>query len=78
LTVTRRALIAALIPGLVVFGVFWLWLKMAVVTAIAAGLLWAFGSYLVTRYLYDDADAELAAWQAEAPDLAGPLDDPQP
>ena len=74
---TRRALIAALIPGVLVFSVFWLWLKMAVVTAAVAGLLWAIGSYLVTRYLYDDAEAELAAWRAEAPDLARPLGDPE-
>ena len=73
---TRRALIAALLPGLVVFAVFWFWLKMAVITALAAGLIWALGSYLVTRYLYDDAEGELAAWRDAAPDLAGPLDEP--
>ena len=74
---TRRSVVAALIPGLLVFGVFWLWLKMSVVVAGAAGVAWAIGSYLVTRYLYDEAEAELAAWRAEAPDLSGPIEEPR-
>jgi len=73
---TPRALLAALIPGIVVLGVFWLWLKISLTAAIAAGIAWAIGSYLVTRYLYDDADAELSAWREEAPDLAGPVEEP--
>jgi hypothetical protein len=73
---TPRALLAALIPGVVVLLVFWLWLKMSITTALAAGIAWALGSYLVTRYLYDDAEAETAAWREEAPDVAGPLEEP--
>jgi drug/metabolite transporter (DMT)-like permease len=74
---TPRALLAALIPGVVVLIVFWFWLKMSVTVALVAGIAWALGSYLVTRYLYDDADAELAAWREEAPDLAGPVEEPR-
>jgi xanthine/uracil/vitamin C permease (AzgA family) len=72
---TPRALLAAAIPGVVVVAVFWFWLKMPVTAAVAVGIAWALASYLVTRYLYDDADAEIAAWREEAPDLAGPVEE---
>lgn len=75
---TPRALLAAVIPGIVVLAVFWLWLKLSLTAAITAGIVWSLGSYLVTRYLYDDADAELNAWREEAPDLAGPVEEPPP
>jgi drug/metabolite transporter (DMT)-like permease len=74
---TPRALLAALIPGVVVLFVFWFWLRMSVTVALVAGIAWALGSYLVTRYLYDDADAEMAAWREEAPDLAAPVEEPR-
>jgi hypothetical protein len=73
---TPRALVAAAIPAIVVVLVFWFWLKMPVPAAIAAGIAWALGSYVVTRYLYDDAEAEIAAWRDEAPELAGPVEEP--
>jgi hypothetical protein len=37
-------------------------------------VLWAAASLVVTRVLYDDHDAELAAWREAAPDLSAPLD----
>jgi hypothetical protein len=74
---SRRALGTAILPGLVVFGVFWLWLRMSIVVAGSAGVVWSLASYLVTRYLYDDADAEIAAWRADAPDLSGPVEEPR-
>ncbi len=72
---TRRAVLLAAIPGIVVWGVFWLWMKMPVLVAATLGVLWGIGSLIVTRYLYNDAEGELAAWRAEAPDLAGPVSD---
>jgi hypothetical protein len=72
---TVRALLAAAIPALVVVLVFWFWLKMPVTAAVAAGIAWALGSYVVTRYLYDDAEAEIGAWREEAPDLAAPVEE---
>lgn len=65
-----RALAAALLPGVIVFAVFALWLKLPLPLALAAGLLWAAASLVVTRVLYDDHEAELAAWREAAPDLA--------
>ncbi len=67
---TRRALLGAALPGLFTFIVFWLSLGVALPAAFALGVLWAAGSLLVTRLIYDDAEAEQAAWVAEAPDLA--------
>ena len=67
---TRRAVLSAAIPGVIVCAVFWIWIGVPLPAALAAGLLWSFGSLLVTRFLYDDAEGELAAWRAEAPDLA--------
>jgi multisubunit Na+/H+ antiporter MnhB subunit len=69
-----RALAAATVPGLIVFGVFFFWLGLAAPLALAAGVLWAAASLVVTRVLYDDHDAELAAWREAAPDLSAPLD----
>ncbi len=74
---TRRAVLAAAIPGVLVCAVFWLWMKMPVAVAATAGIVWSIGSLVVTRYLYDDAEVELAAWRAEAPDLAGPVSEPE-
>ncbi len=69
-----RALAAAMVPGLIVFLVFFFWLGLAIPLALAAGFAWAGASLVVTRVLYDDHDAELAAWHEAAPDLAAPLD----
>ena len=74
---TGRALLAAAIPGIVVCAVFWLWMMVPVPVAATAGILWSIGSLVVTRFLYDDAEGELAAWRADAPDLAGPLSKPE-
>ncbi len=74
---TRRAVLAAAVPGIVVWAVFWLWMKMPLLVAATLGVLWGIGSLIVTRYLYDDAEGELDAWRVEAPDLAGPVSDPE-
>ena len=68
---TARAFIAAAIAGFLVFAVGVAWLSLSVGTAVVAGVVWALLSLLVTRVVYDDADRELAAWTAAAPDLAG-------
>ncbi len=67
---TRRALIAAMVPAVVVFGIFWRWLDVPVIVAGALGALFACASLLVTRSVYDEAEAELEAWRRAAPDLA--------
>ena len=69
-----RALAAALVPGLIVFAVFFFWLGLPAPIAIAAGVVWAAASLVVTRVLYDGHEAELAAWREAAPDLAAPID----
>jgi len=66
---TRRALMASAIPAVIVFGIFWLWLGFAPWLAGALGLLWGVGSIVVTRAVYDDTDAELAAWREATPDI---------
>ena len=67
---THRALIAAAVPGLLVFAVAWLWLGLALWASVMAGGLWSLISLVVTRVLYDDAEPDLAAWRRAAPDLA--------
>jgi hypothetical protein len=68
---TWRALVAGLMPGLVTFLVFWQSLRLSFAVSLIIGLAWTAVSLAVTRALYDDAGAELAAWQAEASDLVG-------
>ena len=70
MTPTRRALVAAAVPGLLVFGVAWLWLGLALWASAIAGIVWSLVSLAVTRILYDDAEPDLAAWRAASPDLA--------
>ena len=65
-----RPLVAAVVPALIVVVVFRLWLGLDVVIAVLAGMLWALGSILVTRLLYDGAEEELAAFREAAPELA--------
>ena len=67
---TRRALVAAMIPAVVVFGIFWRWLDFPLWLAIGLGALWGVASLIVTRSVYDDVERELAAWRTAAPDLA--------
>ena len=67
---THRALIAAAVPGLLVFAVAWLWLGLALWASATAGFVWSLISLVVTRVLYDDAEPDLAAWRRAAPDLA--------
>jgi Mg/Co/Ni transporter MgtE len=67
---TWRALIAAAVPGLITFLVFWRLLGTAAPVAALVGLIWAVASLFVTRLLYDENDAEAAAWREQAPDLA--------
>jgi hypothetical protein len=77
---TSRAILAAAIPGLIVFSTFYFWLGLAPAVAVGAGILWTAASLLVTRVLYDDAESEMAAWRDAAPDLADsvPLGDAPP
>ena len=65
-----RPLVAALVPGLIVAAVFRLWLDLNLEIALLGGVAWAVGSLVVTRLLYDDAEDEIAAFRAVAPDLA--------
>ncbi len=67
---TRRALVAALIPAVVVFGVFWRWLDFPLWISFGLGLVWGVASLIVTRSVYDDDQRELEAWREAAPDLA--------
>jgi Mg/Co/Ni transporter MgtE len=67
---TWRALIAAAVPGLITFLVFWRLLGTAAPVAALVGVIWAVASLFVTRLLYDENDAEAAAWREQAPDLA--------
>jgi hypothetical protein len=71
---SARALVAALVPGVIVFAVFAVWLRLTLPLALAAGFLWVAASLVVTRVLYDDHEAELAAWREAAPDLASGTD----
>ena len=74
---TRRAIVAAAIPSVVVFLVFWRWLGFTLPLATVLGTVWALASLLVTRSVYDDAELELAAWRAAAPELTmGPWSAP--
>ena len=65
----RRAVLASTIPAVIIFGVCWLWLGFPLLVAIGVGLVWGFGSLLVTRAVYDDTEAETAAWRDATPDL---------
>ena len=67
---TRRALAAAMIPAVVVIGVFWRWLDFPLPIAASLGLVWGVASLIVTRSVYEDTEHEEAAWRAAAPDLA--------
>ena len=67
---TRRAFVAAMIPAVVVFAIFWRWLGFPVFLAAGLGLLFGLAGLLVTRSVYDDATEELEAWRQVAPDLA--------
>ena len=67
---TRRALVAAMIPAVVVGGIFWLWLNFPPSVAAALGGLFGVASLLVTNSVYDRADDEMLAWHRAAPDLA--------
>jgi hypothetical protein len=69
-SVGPRAIVAAVVPGVIVWAVFHFWLGLELWVAVAAGLAWALGSLIVTRLLYDDADAEIAAFRTAAPELA--------
>ena len=60
---TGRALLAASVPGVLTFLVFLFWLGVGLPAAALFGLLWGFASLLVTRVLYDDEEAETAAWR---------------
>jgi hypothetical protein len=63
---TWRAVLAAAVPGIVIFADFTLWMGFSPVFAAAVGLVVGLVALGVTRLLYDDADGELAAWaQAE-------------
>lgn len=65
-----RPIVAAVVPALIVLAVFHWWLRLPLPVAVAGGVAWAIGSLVVTRLLYDDADEELAAFRAAAPELA--------
>ncbi len=67
---TRRAVLAALIPAVVVCGIFWAWLHFPLFLAVGLGAVFWLGGLLVTRSVYDNADEELEAWRRAAPDLA--------
>lgn len=69
---TWRALIAAAVPGLITFLVFWRLLGTAAPVAALVGVIWAVASLFVTRLLYDENEAEAAAWREQAPELAVP------
>ena len=67
---TRRAFVAAMIPAVVVCGIFWRWLDFPPFLAVGFGLVFGLAGLLVTRSVYDDAAEELEAWRRVAPDLA--------
>lgn len=67
---TSRALLAAAVPGLLIFADFYLWMAFSPSFSIAVGLIVAAATLIVTRLLYDDASGELEAWRAAAPDLS--------
>jgi fatty acid desaturase len=67
---TWRALIAAAVPGLITFLVFWRLLGTSAPVAALVGAIWAVASLFVTRLLYDENELEEAAWREQAPDLA--------
>ncbi len=67
---TRRAFVAAMIPAVVVCGIFWLWLHFPLFLAAVIGAAFGLGGLLVTRSVYDDSVEELEAWRRAAPDLA--------
>ena len=64
-----RVPILAAIPALLVFLVFRFWLGLPVPVAALAGALFGVLFFVLARVLYDDAEAELAAWRQAAPDL---------
>ena len=67
---TRRALVAAMVPAVVVFGIFWSWLDFPLYLAAGLGVLWGLASLMVTRSVYEDVEHEMEAWRSAAPDLA--------
>lgn len=64
-----RALLAAGVPGLVVFADFTFWMGFSPRFALLIGAVVSLAALLVTRLLYNDAEGELAAWRAAVPDL---------
>ncbi len=66
---TRSAVLAAVIPAVIVFAVFWRWLGFPIGLSVVLGFVWSVSSLFVTRLLYDAPEAELEAWRTAAPDL---------
>lgn len=66
---TRSAVLAAVIPAIIVFAVFWRWLGFGIGMSAVLGLVWSVSSLFVTRLLYDAPESELGAWKEAAPDL---------
>ena len=56
---TRRAFVAAMIPAVVVCGIFWAWLHFPLFLAVGLGAVFGVGGLLVTRSVYDNADDEI-------------------
>ncbi len=71
---TRSAVLAAVIPAVIVFAVFWRWLGFPIGPSVVLGVIWSVSSFLVTRLLYDAPEAEIEAWREAAPDLQGEWD----
>jgi hypothetical protein len=63
-------LLAAAVPGFLIFADFYLWMAFSPSFSIAVGLTVAAATLIVTRLLYDDVSGELEAWRAAAPDLS--------
>ncbi|HEX5465717.1 MAG TPA: hypothetical protein VFW92_03475 [Candidatus Limnocylindrales bacterium] len=69
-----RALLAAAVPGAIIFADFTFWMAFSPGFALAVGLVVSVATLIVTRLLYDDAGDEARAWAEAAPDLAEAVD----
>ncbi len=66
---SRSAVLAAIIPAVIVFAVFWRWLGFPIGLSVVLGALWSVLSFFVTRLLYETPGPEREAWRDAAPDL---------
>jgi len=67
---TLRALLSAAVPGAIVYAAFGIGLAVPAPLALLLAAAFTITVLCVTRVVHEEPEEELAAWRAEAPDLA--------